>query len=82
MHHCLNLDEIVQIIACELVTSKAKATAVALACCRKSFEDQVLGKVWETQKQLLPLFKSLPGDVWKEGRCTVSVPTTRVSPFS
>ena len=77
MHVCLNVNEIVRLIACELIESRNKATAVALACCRKSFEDPVLDALWETQEGLLPLLKSLPGDVWDEGRYTVSAPTTR-----
>jgi len=76
MHACLDVDEIVRLIACELVASEAKATAVALAGCRKNYEDLVLGALWETQGGLLPLLKSLPGDVWNGNRCTVSGPTT------
>ena len=73
MHACLNVDEIVRLIACELVDTKAKATAVALARCNKSFEDPVLDALWETQKELHPLLKSLPGDIWDESE-SVSVP--------
>jgi len=78
MHACLNVDEIVRLIAWELVASKARAAAVALACCSKSFEDPVLDTLWEVQDRLRPLLRSLPGDVWKRGNCpVVSVPTTR-----
>jgi len=77
MDACLSVDEIVRLIAYELVGSRAKATAVALACCRKTFEDPVLDALWETQEKLLPLLKSLPGDVWNESGCTVSGSTTR-----
>ena len=76
MHACLNVDEIIRLIACELVASKAEATAVAIACCRKNFEDPVLDTLWETQDQLLPLLESLPTDVWNDDGCTVSAPTT------
>jgi len=69
------MGEIVGLIAGELVASKAKATAVVLAGCRKSFEDTVPDTLRGTQKLLLQLFKSLPGDVWNEGGCTVSAPT-------
>jgi len=72
MHACLDVDEILRLIASKLVASKSGAAAVALACCRKSFEDPVLDVLWETQEKLLPLLKSLPGDVWSEGGCTVS----------
>jgi len=78
MHACLNVDEIVRVIAYELVTSKGRGVAVSLACCCKSFEDPVLDALWETQEQLLPLLKSLPGDIWDGDGYTVSAPTTHV----
>ena len=76
MHPCLNVDEIVRLIACELVASGGKGTAVGLACCCKSFGDPVLDMLWAIQDQLLPLLKSFPGDVWNDSGCTVSVPKT------
>jgi len=81
MHACLNVDEIVRVIAYELVTSKGGGTAVSLACCCKSFEDPVLDALWETQEQLLPLLKSLPGDIWDGDGYTVSEPTTHIFSF-
>ena len=81
MYACLNVDEITRRIASELVASGGKATAVALACCCKSFEDPVLDTLWETQGQLLWLLRSFPGDVWNKGGGTVSVPTMCVFPF-
>ena len=80
MHVCLNVDELVRLIARELVALKGKASAVALAGSCKSFEDPVLDALWEMQELLLPLLKSLPGDVWKEGGCAVSVLTLHSSP--
>ena len=71
MHSCLHVDEIVRLIAHELVTSRGKQTAVSLACCCKIFEDPVLDTLWETQDRLLPLLKSFPGDVWNDDGCTV-----------
>jgi len=65
MHHCLSVDEILRLLACELVTSKAMATAVALACCCKSLEDPALDAIWETQRRLIPLLKCFPQDVWE-----------------
>ena len=79
MHACLNVDEIVRLIACELVASRAKATAAALARCCNSFEDPVLDTLWETQDQLPPLLEPFPRDVWNEGGRTVSTPTTYIS---
>jgi len=76
MHACLDVDEIVRLITHELVAPETKSAAVALACCCKSFEGPVLDVLWETQQELVPLLRSLPGDVWSTGRCTVSVPTT------
>ena len=81
MHRCLNIDEIVRFIACELTTSGGKGTAVCLACCCKGFEDPVLDVLWATQVELSPLFKCLPGDVWKEGGYTVSTPAMHVLLF-
>jgi hypothetical protein len=78
MHPCLSIDEILRLIACELAASTGRATTVALACCCKSFEDPALDALWETQNTLLPLLKSLPGDVWDGDGYTVSVPTTCV----
>lgn len=80
MHACLNVDEIVRLIAHELVASKGKGAAIALACCCKSFEDPVLDALWAVQSQLHLLLKSLPEVVWSEGGFTVSVSTTCVSP--
>ena len=82
MHTCLNVDEIIRLIAHEAAESKAKATAVALACCCRSFEDPVLDVLWETQENLLPLLRSLPGDVWNESGCTVSKPNNTHFLFS
>jgi len=78
MHACLNVDEILRLIACDLVVSGGQATAVALACCCKSLEDPVLDALWETQDYLTPLLNSLPGDVWNEGQHVVSAPTTYI----
>ena len=81
MHACLNVDEIVRLIALELVAFGGEATAVCLACCCKIFEDPALDALWATQESLLPLLKSLPSDVWKESGHSVSVPITWVFPF-
>jgi len=75
MHACLNMDEIVRLIALELVTSRGEATAVSLACCCKDFEDPALDALWMTQDSLFTLLKSFPGDVWNKKDCTVSAPT-------
>ena len=75
MHVCLHVDEILRLIARELVVPGAKGTAVALACCCKSFEDPVLDTLWETQTRLFHLLKSCPGVIWDEGRWAVSAPT-------
>jgi hypothetical protein len=81
MHRCLNVDEILRLIACELVASGGKSTAVCLACCCKSFEDPALDALWVEQESLLPLLNAFPGDVWKEDEYSVSVPTMCVFSF-
>jgi hypothetical protein len=68
------VDEILRLLAHQLVGSEAKATAVALACCHKSFEDPILDALWGTQDRLFPLLKSLPGDVWNGDKYAVSPP--------
>ena len=78
MHPCLYVDEIVRLIAYELVAAKERATAAALARCCKSFEDPVLDELWKMQERLLPLLKSLPGDVWYGNRCNVSASITYI----
>ena len=75
MHVCLNVDEILRPIAHELVASEGMGSAIALACCRKSFEEPVLDVLWVKQDRLLPLLKSFPGDVWDDEKCTVSPST-------
>jgi len=65
MHPCLNIDEILRFLVRELVVSEAKATAVALACCCKVFEEPALDVLWETQNQLTPLLKCFSRDVWE-----------------
>ena len=66
MHPCLNVDEIFRLFAHELVSSEAKATAVALACYCKRFEESVLDALWETQERLTPLLKCIPQDAWRK----------------
>ena len=72
----LNADETARHIACELVASERKVTAVCLACCCKSFEDPVLDALRATQFGSSPSFECFPGDVWNEGGYAVSAPTT------
>ena len=74
MHPCLNVDEILRLIA----ASTWRETTVALACCCKSFEDPALDALWERQDELRPLLRSLPGDVYDGDRYVVSAPTIRV----
>jgi len=79
MHPCLCVDEILRLVAHELVASKEQAAAVALACCCKSFEDPALDALWETQEQPFPFLKFF-GNVWDGGGRNVSTPTTRAFP--
>ena len=79
MHPCLCIDEILRPIAREVVASGWKETAVALACCCKSFEDPVLDVLWETQDGLAPLLETLPQDVWEPGGYSVCFPA--IDPF-
>ena len=82
MHRCLNVDEIVRLIAYELVASGRKATAARLACCCRGFGGPVLDVLWATQIELSPLFNCLPGDIWNGRGRTVSEPATCSTLFS
>ena len=75
MHLCLHVDEILRLIASELVASKCKATAAALARCCKIFEDPVLDSLWENQEWLIPVLKIFPKDVWNCREADVCAPT-------
>ena len=59
------MEDILNLLARELVESELKATAVSLACCRRSFEEPVLRVLWEKQDRLTPLLKCLPQEVWE-----------------
>ena len=65
MHPCLRVDEIIRLVAYELVGSEAEGTAAAFALCCKSFEEPVLDVLWEVQDRLTPLLKCLPEDTWE-----------------
>lgn len=58
------MHDIAHLLACILVKSELKATAVSLACCCKNFEDTVLDVLWATQERLIPLLKCFPQEVW------------------
>ena len=64
MHPCLRVDEIVRLVASELVASGSKGTAAALARCCKGFEDPVLDSLWEDGGWLAKLLGVLPKDAW------------------
>ena len=59
------MEDILNLLARELIDSGLKATAVLLACCCKTLEEQVLHVLWETQDRLIPLLKCFPQDVWE-----------------
>jgi hypothetical protein len=60
MHPCLRVDEIVRLVASELVASKSKATAAALARCCKIFEDPALDSLWGDVHSLFSVLSILP----------------------
>lgn len=83
VHPCFKVDEILRILADEIVESGARTTAAALARCCKIFEDPVLDALWETQDRLFPLLKTFPGDVWRVNQASKFVsPPTALTLFS
>jgi len=69
-HRCWTLDEIVRAITANLVSDRARASAVALASCSKSVEEPALGEVWKSLSSLAPLVKCFPPEIWevKDGK--------------
>jgi hypothetical protein len=76
MHPGLCVDEIVRLVAHGLVAAKQNATAVALACCCKRFEDPVLDVLWRPQFQFSRLLETLPGGIWRPDGFKVRVTKT------
>lgn len=76
MHACFSVDEIVRLLACELVASGGGVAAVALARCCRALEDPVLDALWESQDRLRILLETFPESVWDEAfQAFVSLPT-------
>ena len=75
MHPCLYLDEIVRLIAHELIAAKREATAVALACCCKPLQDPVLDVLWDAHPHFFKLLKILPENIWSSAGYKVSITT-------
>ena len=63
-HSYWGLPEIVRAIAANLVSDKAKGSAVALASCCKSLEEPALGEVWRSLSNLAPLVTCYPLEIW------------------
>lgn len=63
-HQALGVDEILRAVTAWVVKI-CPPTAVALACCAKSFEEPALSALWKTQKELPTLIKTLPPDSWE-----------------
>ena len=78
MHPSLRVDEILKLVAHEIVAANQNATAVALARCCKCFEDPVLDALWETMFQFTNLLKTLPGEIWGPGGYQVSIEITMI----
>ena len=75
-HRCWALDEIVRVIAANLVSDKAGASAVSLASCSKSLEEPSLGEIWRSLSGLAPLVRCFPPEVWEvKGEKLVSTTT-------
>ncbi|KIJ59275.1 hypothetical protein HYDPIDRAFT_170881 [Hydnomerulius pinastri MD-312] len=84
MHHCLNIAEIQQLIfeyvrgpvlfegrldyRQRQATASARGALAALALTCRSFTEPALDLLWYDLDTFEPLFKSLPLDLWPEGR--------------
>lgn len=65
MHECLQVDDIVRLIAEETVNLE-RPTAISLACTCRVFEDAVMGVLWGShQSDLVNLLRCFPSEVWE-----------------
>ena len=65
MHRCLEIDDIVHLIAKEAVNLE-RPSAVSLACTSKAFEAIVMGFLWGShQTDLVNLLRCFPTEVWE-----------------
>ncbi|KAH9485799.1 hypothetical protein JR316_0002714 [Psilocybe cubensis] len=71
MHHCLQVTEILDLILTDLFESRegphsrGDLLSVGLTC--QDFLEVALDILWGTQTSLVPLIKTLPCNLWKEG---------------
>jgi hypothetical protein len=65
MHRCLEMDDIVRLIAKETVTLEVPS-AISLACTRKAVEAAVMEILWSShQDDLVNLVRCFPTEVWE-----------------
>jgi hypothetical protein len=72
MHHCLHVTEILRFIfqltaSEESGSRKRNQTLYSIALTCRSFQDPALDLLWYSQTSLVPLFKTLPRDLWDVG---------------
>ena len=65
MHDVLLVDEIVRRIADHLFDSNDKSSSLAFSLCCRSLNHPVLDVLWNSQTDLVTLFKTLPPDLWE-----------------
>lgn len=64
-HKIFELDEILRLIAGELVNADNNGTALAFACSRRLSSDPVLDTMWEEgQGDFTTLLKTFPAPAW------------------
>ncbi|KAJ7712230.1 hypothetical protein B0H16DRAFT_1814765 [Mycena metata] len=61
MHRCLQIPELVRIIASDLI----KRDLAILACTCKAFKDPALDGLWRTQLNVTNLMKCMPAGTWQ-----------------
>ena len=65
MHQCLQLDDIVRLVAAEIINLE-RPSAVSFACTCSLIEATVMGVLWGShQHDLINLFRCFPSDVWE-----------------
>ncbi|KAF9792958.1 hypothetical protein BJ322DRAFT_90657 [Thelephora terrestris] len=65
MHPCLLLDDILRLVAVEIINLE-RPSAVSFACTCRAIEASVMGVLWGSyQNDLINLFRCFPSEVWE-----------------
>lgn len=79
MHDALLVDEIARRIAKHLFDPSDQSSCLAFSMCCRALNDPVLDVLWNSQTDLVTLFKVLPPDLWEVSNTVGLVSIYRLS---